>query len=72
MLGFADCSAKVEEISSTALSLAQPYVKQHEALMPKAWAFYSFDVAPHDYQIVVNVAAEKDEACESLPYTSPA
>ncbi len=63
MLGFEDCSARVEDISGAALTLSQPYVKQHEQLAPKAWAFYGFDIAPEDYQVVVNVATEKDATC---------
>ena len=65
MLGFEDCSAKTEAVTSTQLSLEQPWSKQHEVLGPKAWAFYSFDVTPDDYQIVVNVAAELDTTCEA-------
>ena len=64
MLGFEDCSARVEDIGSAALTLSQPYVKQHEQLSPKSWAFYGFDVTPEDYQVVVNVATEKDTTCE--------
>ena len=66
MLGFEDCSAKTEAVTSAELSLAQPWSKEHEALGPKAWAFYSFDVTPDDYQIVANVAAELDTTCEAL------
>lgn len=67
VLGFEDCSAKTEAVTSAKLSLAQPWSKEHEALGPKAWAFYSFDVTPDDYQIVANVAAELDTTCEALP-----
>ena len=67
VLGFEDCSAKTEAITSAELSLAQPWSKEHEALGPKAWAFYSFDVTPDDYQIVANVAAELDTTCEAPP-----
>ena len=65
VLGFEDCSAKTEAVTSAELSLAQPWSKEHEALGPKAWAFYSFDVTPDDYQIVANVAAELDTTCEA-------
>lgn len=64
MLGFEDCSAKTEAVSGSQLSLTQPWMKQHEQLAPKAWSFYSFDVTPEDYQVVVNVAAELDTSCE--------
>lgn len=64
VLGFEDCSAKTETVSSSELSLTHPWSKQHEQLAPKAWSFYSFDVMPEDYQVVVNVAAELDSSCE--------
>ena len=53
-------------MSGSELSLTHPWMKEHEQLAPKAWSFYSFDVAPEDYQVVVNVAAELDASCESL------
>ena len=65
VLGFEDCSAKVEDIGSDKLTLATPYVKQHEQLYPKSWSFYSFNIQPDDYQVVVNVATEKNETCEA-------
>lgn len=73
MLGFEDCSAKMQNISSAELSLAKPYIKQHEVLAPKAWSFYSFDISPEDYQVVVNVATEVDDqnstcACNLAPF----
>jgi hypothetical protein len=64
VLGFEDCSAKTVAVSSSELSLTQPWMRQHEQLAPKAWSFYSFDVVPEDYQIVINVAAEVDNTCE--------
>ncbi len=51
-------------MSSKELSLTHPWMKEHEQLAPKAWSFYSFDVTPEDYQVVVNVAAELDASCE--------
>ncbi len=65
VLGFEDCSARTEAVSSSELSLTRPWMKEHEQLAPKAWSFYSFDVTPEDYQVVVNVAAELDASCES-------
>jgi hypothetical protein len=64
VLGFEDCSAKVTAVGSQELSLSKSFVKQHEEIGPKAWSFYSFDVGPEDYQVVVNVAAEQHEACK--------
>ena len=71
MLGFEDCSAKTVAVSSSELSLTQPWMKQHEQLAPKAWSFYSFDVVPEDYQIVINVAAELDTTCELTCQAAP-
>ena len=65
MLGFEDCSAKVARLYDLELSLSKPYAQQHEQLAPKAWAFYSFETKPTDYQVVINIAAEKDALCES-------
>lgn len=65
VLGFEDCSAKVEQLDNAHLSLSKPYIEQHEQLAPKAWAFYSFETKPDDYQVVINIAAEKDALCES-------
>ena len=70
VLGFEDCSARVEDISSEELTLSTPYVKRHEQLSPKSWSFYSFSVQPDDYQVVVNVATEKNETCKGqLPFS---
>lgn len=66
VLGFEDCSAKTEDITAAQLTLAKPYIKEHEELTPKAWSFYGFDVTPDDYQVVIDVSTEvsgKDDAC---------
>ncbi|EIE26855.1 hypothetical protein COCSUDRAFT_39831 [Coccomyxa subellipsoidea C-169] len=66
LLGFEDCSAKTDSVTAAELSLAKPYIKEHEELAPKAWSFYGFDITPDDYQIVINVATEAggpDDAC---------
>ncbi len=68
MLGFEDCSAKTDSVTAAELSLAKPYIKEHEELAPKAWSFYGFDITPDDYQVVINVATEAggpDDACAS-------
>ncbi|KAK9824143.1 hypothetical protein WJX72_008089 [[Myrmecia] bisecta] len=67
-LGFEDCSAKVTNISSSELTQTAPYVKEHEEVAPAAWSFYKFDVADDDYQVVVNVAGERDSPCASSGY----
>lgn len=53
-------------MSGSELSLTQPWIREHEQLAPKAWSFYSFDVTPEDYQVVVNVAAELDASCKLM------
>jgi hypothetical protein len=59
-LGFEDCSARTLHLGSQ-LSAAQPFVAHHERLAPDAWAFYSFEIHPDDFQVVVTVV-ERGEA----------
>ena len=66
-LGFEDCSAKVTAVQDSAFAASGYYVSEHAELGPKASDFYKFNVSDEDYQIVVNIAGEKngDSACES-------
>lgn len=40
------------------------YVKEHEHIKTRGWAYYAFNVTDEDYQVVVNVAEEEDSACK--------
>ena len=42
------------------------YVKEHEHIKTRGWAYYAFNVTDEDYQVVVNVAEEEDSACKLL------
>jgi hypothetical protein len=53
-------------VADSDLTLTKPFVKEHELLEVKGWSFYAFNVTHDDYQVVVNLAGEKDEACKSL------
>ena len=54
-------------IANSELSTVKPYAKEHEVVQSQGWNFYEFNVSEQDYQVVVNVAAEADSACETLP-----
>ena len=64
-LGFEDCSAKITQVSDSELTQQNPYLKEHETVPAKGWAFYTFNVTQEDYQVVVNVAGEQDSPCEA-------
>ncbi len=63
-LGFEDCTARVTNVSDFDLLLGKAYAAQHQEVAPSAWNFYAFNVTDEDYQIVVNLAGEKDSPCE--------
>ncbi len=63
-LGFEECSATVTPIGDTELTIAKPFVKEHEVVETRGWSFYEFNVTDQDFQVVVNVAEEEDSACE--------
>ncbi|DBB04188.1 hypothetical protein WJX77_010421 [Trebouxia sp. C0004] len=62
-LGFEECSATVTPIGDNELTIAKPFVKEHELVETRGWAFYEFNVTNQDFQVVVNVAEEEDSAC---------
>jgi len=64
-LGFEECSATVTPIGDNELTIAKPFVKEHELVETRGWSFYEFNVTDQDFQVVVNVAEEEDSACET-------
>lgn len=46
------------------LTNLKPYVKEHEQIKSRGWAYYAFNVTDDDYQVVVNVAEEEDSKCK--------
>lgn len=55
----------VTPIGDTELTVAKPFVKEHEVVETRGWSFYEFNVTDQDFQVVVNVAEEEDSACET-------
>ena len=65
-LGFEDCSAQVTMLAEQDVTSKKAYVKEHEHIKTRGWAYYAFNVTDEDYQLVVNVAEEEDSACKLL------
>jgi len=64
-LGFEECSARVTPIGHDELTIAKPYLKEHELVDTRGWSFYEFNVTDQDFQVVVNVAEEEDSQCKA-------
>lgn len=65
-LGFEDCSAELERVGQVEHS--KPWQKQLVAEDGKSWRFFSFEVAPDDYQVNIHVDREDEQSangCES-------
>lgn len=70
-LGFDRCLARVVPIVDDELTVAKPYLKEHEEVQAHGWVYYAFNVTDEDFQVVINVAEEEGSQCKLLCHYRP-